>query len=534
MKPLKKSVYGVCALALAVGLAACSSEPTDDGKKKEGEGNGAAGSGEGGDLVIAMMSAPVNLDPHGVGDVASSQIQDLIYERLIQFDENRELEPVLAKDWKEEGNKLTFELQEGIKFHDGEDFNAEVVKKNIERIKDEDLASQRAFLFEKVSEINVLGDYEIEFVTEEPFVPLVYSFAHSGGSMISPASIDADYEAIEAGAKPYTKVSEKPAGTGYFKYDSGVAGSSEIVLKKNEDYRDGPPKLDSVTFKHVKEASTRLAEVESGNSHIADSVEVSLLNQLDNMQGAHLSVTDGIAGSYYGFNAKKKPFDNPDVRRAIAMAIDNKVIVDNIWNGQAILPTGPIPPGVFGYDESIQPLPYDPEKAKELLDKAGVKDLSFSITTNDNPQRKATAEYMQSELGKLGINVEVKEQEWATFLEATANGEHDMFILGWGAATGDGDYALEPLFHTDRQGAPGNRSFYSNTELDEILDQAAREEDEKVRLDLYKKAQEIVIEDAPVVYTNYTKYLKGIRDEVKNVRVDADDKYNLYETYIEK
>ncbi|WZX99783.1 glutathione ABC transporter substrate-binding protein [Bacillus sp. FSL W7-1360] len=521
----KKWLYAFSALVFAVVLASCSGSSTDKN----------ANSSEGGSLVIAMSSEIPGLDPHQINDIPSTQVQDQIYETLVTLNREMELEPVLAKSWEVNENKLTFQLREGVKFHDGEPFNAEAVKKNIERIMDEQISSLRAFLFEEIKEINVIDNYEIEFVTEEPFAPLIYSFAHSGGSMISPAMIDADYEAMKNGEQPFVTVNKNPVGTGYFKYESGVPGTSAIVLKRNEDYWGEKAKLDSVTFKTVSEGGTRIAEVFTGDSHVAEPVDISNVSQLEANSDADLLITDGISASNYGFHVEKEPFDNPDVRRAIAMAIDNEAILENIMDGYGQIASGPIPPGVFGYDESIEPIPYDPEAAKQLLADAGVENLSVKIMTNDNNEtRLQMAEYMQSALGEIGVDVEVVSQEWATYLESTGNGEHEMFILGWTSLTGDADYAMAPLYHTDKAGAPGNRSFYSNKELDQILEEAARELDENKRLALYKKAQEIAIEELPLVYTTYSQYLNAVRKEVKDFYRSADGKILLHETYIEE
>ncbi|MFP7289067.1 glutathione ABC transporter substrate-binding protein [Shouchella clausii] len=533
---VKKPFYGVMALTVAAGLAACSSEPDENTNTGDG-GEGAEESGQGGDLVVAMNSDIVALDPHQVNDVPSGQVQGQVYEGLIEFDENMELQPVLAKgyEWNDDGTALTFQLQEGVKFHDGAEFNAEAVKKNIERITDEALASQRAFLFEEISEINVINDYEIEFVTEEPFAPLVYSFAHNAGFMISPDVIDADYAAMENGEQPSTEVNANPAGTGYFKYESGQIGSSELVFKKNEEYWGEPAKLDSVTFKTVPDGNTRLAELETGSSHFIEPLDVSGVAQLEATDGAHLLETESISASYFGFNVEKEPFDDVRVRQAIAMAIDKNVIANDILDGFELPATSPVSPGVIGHDPNAEPLPYDVDAAKELLAEAGYEDgFEVTLSTNDSAARVDLAQYIQNQLADLNITVDINIQEWATYLDATGNGEHEMFILGWSSATGDADYALAPLFHSDSMGEPGNRSFYSNPELDAILDEAAKEVDEDKRNELYAEAQAILNEEVPVVFTTTKNYLNGVRDEVKNIAVSPSGDFLFHDTYIEQ
>lgn len=531
MKRFKRPFYSVVALTVAVGLTACTSDEPDEGTGESPDGGETTG--EGGDLVIAVQSDISGFDPHQVNDVPSGQIQNQVYEGLVAFDEDMNIEERLAESYDIEDNTLTFQLREGIEFHDGEAFNAEAVKANIERITDEDLTSQRAFLFEEITEINVLGEYEIEFVTEEPFAPLIFSFAHSGGNMISPAVIEEDYAAMENGEQPFTAVNANPAGTGYFKYESGGIGT-EIVLSKNEDYWGENALLDTVTFKVVPDGNTRVAEVSTGDSHIIEPLDISAIPQLESTDGASMLETQSISASYYGFNVEKEPFDNPDVRRAIAMAIDNNVILDNILEGHGIVANGPIAPGVVGYDESIEPIEYDPEGARELLEEAGIENLSISLMTNDSEARVDTATYIESALSEIGINLTINSTDFPTYLEASANGEHEMFLLGWSSATGDADYALAPLFHTENQGSAGNRAFYSNPELDELLDNAAKEIDEDTRAEMYKEAQEIIVQEAPVVFTTYSEYLNGVRDEVKGLKRSPTGDILLQEVYIEQ
>ncbi|MED4126948.1 glutathione ABC transporter substrate-binding protein [Shouchella miscanthi] len=532
MKRNKAPFYAVLALTTTLGLAACADDGQGDGGSSNGD-NGGDATGEaveGGDLVLSDQSDIVGLDPHQVNDVPSNHVQDQVYEGLLTFDENMDLQNVLAEDysWNDEGTVLTFQLREGVTFHDGAEFNADAVKANIERITDEEIGSQRAFLFDGIEEINVLGDYEIEFVLEEPDVAFLFSFAHSGGFMISPDVIEADYEAMEGGEQPFTAVNANPAGTGYFKYQSGTIGSSDLVFERNDDHWSGEPAiLDTVTFKTIPDASARLAELTTGDSHFIVT-DVAGLPQLEGIGDANLNVTDSISGTYFGFNTEVEPFDDVRVRQAIAMAVDKDVVIDSLLDGYGFPANSPVAPGVIGHDENAEALPFDVEAAKELLAEAGYEDgFSTSIMTNDAPARIQLAEYMQSALAEINIELEVQQVEWATYLDDTANGKHEMFILGWSSATGDADYALAPLYHTNNHGSAGNRAFYSNSELDAILDEAVKELDENARMDLYAEAQEIANEEVPLVFTHYLQYLHGIRDEVQGIVVTPTDNWKL-------
>ncbi|WP_152657486.1 glutathione ABC transporter substrate-binding protein [Oceanobacillus sp. CFH 90083] len=540
MKLSKKSLLLlVFGLLLSVVLVACASEPDEGGNNEDTEdASDDAAEGEatdGGELIIANQSDAVSLDPAGSNDVPSSNVQANIFETLVKLDGNMELQPGLATEWEAvEDNVWEFTLREGVTFHDGSEFNAEVVKANIERILDEDVASPRFFLYEMVEDIEVVDDYTVRFTTEYPFAPFPAHIAHNGGGMVSQDVIEADYEAMENGEEPGTYISENPVGTGFFKFDSWNPGS-EIRLVKNEDYWGEPAHLDSVVFKVVSEGLTRVAELQTGDSHIVDPLNTNDAAQVEGTDGVHVAPQESVSLSYIGFNTQKEPFDNPDVRKAINMAIDKSPIIDGIYNGYGIPAVGPLAPPVFGYDENAPGLEYNLEEAKQLLADAGYEDgFSTTIWTNDTQERVDAATNVQSQLQELNIDAEVEVLEWGTYLERTAQGDHEMFVLGWSTVTGDADYGLYPLFHSDNVGEPGNRTFLENDELDAMLEEARRAGDEETRLQLYSDIQAEIAELAPMLYLHHQELLLGVRDEVQGLTQLPTQILQLHDVYLEQ
>ncbi|MFC3041211.1 glutathione ABC transporter substrate-binding protein [Virgibacillus xinjiangensis] len=524
MKMTKKSLLLLAfALLLSLLLAACASEP-DEGGDTGSEGNGeenadgdesAAG---GNDLVIANLSDAVTLDPAGSNDTPSSDVQANIYETLVTQNQDMELQPGLAEEWElVEDNVWEFKLVEGVQFHDGTEFNAEAVKANIERVIDPEVASPRAFLYEMVTNVEAVDEYTVRITTEFPFSPLPSHLAHPGGGMVSPAVIEEDYAAMEEGEEPGSYINENPIGTGYFKFEKWEPGT-EIVLVKNEDYWDGEAQLDSVTFRVVPEDQTRIAELLNGDIHISNPLSPSDVAQVENEEGVRVNRQGSVSTNYIGFNTQKEPFDDERVRQAISMAIDKEQIVEGIFDGVGEPANGPLAPDVFGYNEDLEPLEYDRERAQELLAEAGYEDgFSTTIWTNDSRERIDAATNIQAQLSEIGVDVEVEQLEWGAYLEQTANGEHDMFVLGWTTVTGDADYGLYPLFHSSQQGNPGNRTFTDHEELDNLLDEARREEDQATREELYAEAQQFIVEDAPWIFLHHSEYLLGVREEVKGL-----------------
>lgn len=505
----------VLVFTLGTTLAACGGNGDDENGTDGSPPSDSADNGqdpvegvEGGDLKIAISAEPVQLDPHGSNDVPSSNVAQNIYETLVYHDENLEIQPRLAKEFHAvDDYTWEFNLRDDVTFHDGEPFNAEAVKANLERVLDEDFGSPRAFLFTMISEINVVDEYTIQIVTEEPFAPLPAHFAHSGGAIISPA-------AIEAENNGETTIATNPVGTGPFKFVSWDSGN-EIVLEKNEDYWGEPVKVDTVTFTVIEEDSTRLAMLERGDVHIADSVQPSDIARVEGSSNMELGQFESLSLAYIGFNTEKEPFNDVRVRQAISMAIDKNEIIEGVIDGVGIPAVGPIGPNVFGYNEDVSQLDYNVERAKELLAEAGYEDgFSTTIWTNDNRTRIDIAQVVQAQLAEIGVDMEIEVVEWGAYLEQTANGEHDMFILGWVTVTADADYGVYSLFHSEQHGDPGNRSFYTNEEVDRLLDEARRAPQEE-REAMYHNIMEYLVEEAPMVYLYHSEYLIGLSPSIQ-------------------
>lgn len=529
-------------VALTLVLAACAGDgEPDEGAAEAGadaageNGEGGAGSGTGGDLTIAVPSDAVTLSVHGSNDVPSINVQQNIFETLTTLDENQEVQPGLAEDW-EQVDDTTWDLylREGITFHDGAELTADVVKMNFDRLMDADIASPRAFLFEAVESVEVQDDYTVRMNLEFPYAPLLANLAHTGAAIMSPNIIEEDYAQMEEGGDADTYINQNPVGTGPFEFEEWTPGES-VVLTRNDDYWGEDAKLDSVTFKVVEEQSTRIAELETGTSHVADAIGPNNMSRVKGMPNASVLQEPSISLSYIGFNMQKEPFDDERVRQAISMAVNKEEIIEGVYNGVGLVASGPLAPSVFGYDESVEGLEYDPEKAQELLAEAGYEDgFETTIWTNDDEQRVDTAVAVQSQLEDIGIDVEVQELEWGAYLEKTAKGEHDMFILGWSNSTADADLGLYPLFHSSQVGDPGNRSFLENEEVDKILDEGRRATDPETRTAIYSEAQERLVELAPVLYLHHKEFLLGVDDSVKNFGIDALGLYQIKDAYIEE
>lgn len=550
---MKKFSFMALLGVLILILAACTDDSNVEEETTEGEG---AASEEGGTLTLAMPSDAVSMDPHGSNDVPSEQIRDTIYEPLLTQDENFEIVPVLAEEYEQiDDTTWEFKLREGVTFHDGSEFNADVVKANIERVKDVAKASPRSFLLDMVSEVNIIDDYTVELVTEYPFAPLANNLTHGAGKMISKDLIDADYQQAldEAGSELSLEeyyelraeggdeheavaneissfvgqlVESEPVGTNYFKFESRSPGEQTAVVR-NDDYWGDTALLDGVNFKVVSEPGSRIAELESGSSDAILATLSSNIERVDSNEDVTLLRNDSVSIDYIGFNTEKEPFNDPRVRQAITHAFDSEAVLEGVYNGSGTPAEAPLAPGVLGYSEDLEGLDYNMERAQELLDEAGVEDLTINLMVNDdNPERVDVALWLQESLSTLGITVNVEQVEWGAYLAATGAGEHDMFILGWSNSTGDPDNGIAPLFHSENIGDTGNRSFYNNPELDSILDEARQSTEESEREQLYMDAQQILVDEAPAIFIRHGENLNAHGNHVEGFEGDA---YNIFD-----
>jgi peptide/nickel transport system substrate-binding protein len=243
-----------------------------------------------------------------------------------------------------------------------------------------------------------------------------------------------------------------------------------------------------------------------------------------------------LSTNYIGFNVQKPPFNDVRVRQAIAHALDLEAMVRNVYMGAGAPGTGPINPRVWASAAArLRPFEFNPARARQLLAEAGYPNgFNTTFIANDgNTARIDTGEILQNMLRQVGINVDVRIIEWGAYLDMTARGEHDIYILGWVTVTGDPDYGLHATFHSENFGAAGNRSFYSNPEVDRLLDAGRRETNPQRREQLYIQAQEIIHRDVPWIFQWFGEDLNGARNNVRGFRLHPAGHHALWPVYFE-
>lgn len=506
-------------LLVSTALFGCSSDDSGD----NGDNGDSGDSGESKVLIFGRGGDSVSLDPIVVTDGESYKVTKNIFDTLVNFGEqDTDVNPGLATEWTaaEDGLTYTFQLEEGVKFHDGTDFNAEAVVKNFERWAggDADKFPYYGSMFggfkgdegHVIESVTATGDYEVEFKLKRPQAPFLKNLAMSSFGIASPTAFEAAGD----------KFGDDPVGTGPFKFVEWKRNDS-ITLEKNEEYWvEGEPKLDQVIFRSIPDNSARLNALLSGEIDLADGITPSDGKTIEENADLQLFERPSMNVGYLGLTNTREPFDDPKVRQAMNHAIDKQAIVDAFFEGRGEIAKNPMPPVINGYNDDIEAYDYNPEKAKELLAEAGLPDgfdmelYAMPVPRPYMPDGQKVAEAIQKNLADIGVNAKIVSFEWATYLEKAANGEADAFLLGWTGDNGDADNFLYVLLDQDNIGS-NNYAYYKNQELHDLLIKAQSEVDESVRNDLYMQAQEIIHEDAPwVPLAHSTPLLAGGKNVV--------------------
>ncbi len=472
-----------------------------------------AQSQEGGDLTIAMGADPESLDPIEVSSSPAAMVMMHTMETLFDMTPDGEIVPLLAEgyDVSDDGLRYDIYLHQGVEFHDGTYFDAEAVRYNLERFQDEE--APFSFLITEIVEVEVIDDYTVRLHTERPFAPLMAHLSHDFISMVSP-------EAVEEMGEDFAV---NPVGTGPFEFVSWSRGE-EINMVRFDDYWGENAYVDNLTFKIVPEDSTRVVMVETGEADATMFVPPRERDRLEGEEGVNVVQVPSVRTIYAGFNVMVEPFDDPLVRRALNYAVDNESIVEQVMQGAGRPSDAPISPDIFGYSQQER-YEYNPERARELLAEAGYPDgfeMTFHHPVGRYMMDDVIAQAIQSQLADVDVDVNLQTLEWATYLEfmnvPPEEAEHELFILGWGAVTGDADYGLYALFHSDEWVPHGsNRSYYGKDEVDQLLEEARINPDPEAREEIYAEAIELIWEDAPWIFLHSEVQINAVRDNVEGL-----------------
>lgn len=455
-------------------------------------------------ISIAMKADPKTLDPQKSIDTMSNKSITLIYDTLLDLDENLNLKPNLAESWERlDDCNVVFHLKKGVKFHNGEELKAEDVKFTLERAAS---SPQTLYLFKPITKVTVIDDYTVQVTTNKPFGALLNNLAAVQGGIVSKKAV------LEYG-DDYVN---HPVGTGQYKLKEWLPGN-RIVFEGFKDAYQGAPNFEELTYLTIPEVSNRMIALETGEVDVAFDIGIMDKETIENSNNLELVEVESPALLYLGFDQTNPIYQNKKLREAIAYAIDNQTFVDVVFRGSAVAGDSPLPKASPAYNRNVKKYNQDIEKAKKLLAEAGYPNgLDIELWCMDDGPRVDMCVIIQDQLKKIGINVEIKIFEFGAYVSKTALPNKELYFLSWNSS-GDGDVALYPLFHSSQHRAPGNRSFYSNKEVDKLLDKARVSVDEEERKSLYKEVQNILQEDLAIYALAYPKINLAKNKELKGL-----------------
>lgn len=499
-----------------------ASEPEETDSGTDDEAEDTDDNGAGGTLVFGRGGDSVSLDPSRTTEGETFKVTKNMLETIVGFEDGgTEIVPGLAHDWEvaDDGLTYTFELEEGITFHDDTDFNAESVVKNFERwaAGDESMFPYYASMFggfdgdesHVIESVTAEGDYTVVFKLKRPQAPFLKNLAMDMFAISSPTAFE------EMGDDEYER---NPVGTGPFKFVEWKPNDA-ITVEKNENYwKDGLPKLDTIVFRSIPDNTARLNALIAGEVDLIDGLNPSDGASIESNPDLQLIERPSMNIGYLGLTVIREPFDNKLVRQAMNHAIDKQGIIDAFFEGRAEIAVNPMPPSIEGYNDEIPGYEYDPEKAKALLEEAGYGDgfemelWAMPVPRPYMPDGQKVAEVMQKNLADIGITANIVSHEWATYLELAEKGEADAFMLGWTGDNGDPDNFLYVLLDEDNIGS-NNYTYFKNDEMHDLFIEAQTEVDQEKRNELYRQAQEIIHEEAPwVPLAHSTPLLAATKD----------------------
>lgn len=480
-------------------------------------------------IVVGLPSTIVTLDPANHRDRYTETVVRNIYDGLVTRTPDGTIVPEIASSWttNEDATVWDFKIRQDVKFHDGSPLTVEDVKFTFDRSFIEGAmegeTSPRKGLLGPLESVDIVDDETVRFTFSEPIPPFLMNLNHH--QIVSKSYLEA----------VGSDIATKPMGTGPFKFVEGTI-DERIVLERFDDYYGGSPDIPNagpapakqVVFDFIPETATRIAALQGGQVHIIQGLPPTMVPQLEQDANTEVYVADGTNLFMFEMNCQMKPFDDKRVRQAMNYAIDIELIVETVLGGYGAVVATSFLQGEYGLDESIKPYGYDPEKAKELLADAGYAD-GFDLVIDAREDLQDVAQAAASQLQEIGINASVRGWDMAILREAALAGERMMTFTSWGNSFLDPTGLTDPKLKTDDR---GNYSRYSNPELDEILTKAAGLPYSAEREELYRQAQAIIYEDAPMVFGYVGSVIEAARVEVEDFEPSIIGRVNLHRVWL--
>jgi peptide/nickel transport system substrate-binding protein len=496
----------VClALLLCLALSACTHKPAPD------------------TAVMIIESSPTNLDPRVGTDAQSERIDELIFDALVRRDEHFNLQPWVAESW-EIRDPLTyiFHLRHDVKFHDGHPLTSADVKWTFDSLISGKIRSAKTSTYRDVDHIETPDDYTVIFKLKQPFATLLWNLSDGAIGIVPYGATDS--------------LNQNPIGSGPYKFVK-MAADRYVWVERNDAYWGKKPKIPKIEFLVVPDPTTRALELRKGSADAAmNALTADTVVTLQKDPKLVVQKAPGTIYAYIGLNLRDPILKDVRVRQALAYAIDREPLIHYLWRDMARPANSILPPQSWAYDGNVQQYPHDPAKARRLLDDAGYKPgangVRFHLTmkTSTEESTRLLAAVLQQQLRDVGIALDIRSFEFATFYADVVKGSYQVYSLRWIGGNEDPDI-FENVFDS-ASFAPkrANRSFYSNPRVDELILEGRSTVDKEKRKKAYFEIQEIVARDLPYINLWYLDNVLVHSKRLRDVQMSPSGNYDFLAT----
>jgi peptide/nickel transport system substrate-binding protein len=464
-----------------------------------------------GEITIGYQVTMPHLDPHRNPAANVESVIRNMYECLVSFSKDvKTMEPQLATEWERiDDLTLQFKLREGVKFHNGEEFDALAVAYSLRRFKDPAVEAPYRSAYEVIDHVDVIDKYTVNVVTTKPDPVLLRRLAVYHANIVPPGYFT---------SASMEDIATKPIGTGPYKLVSWEEDEN-LVLEVNPDYWGDMPSIERVTIRAIPESGTRTSALLAGDVDLISKVSPDDYERINGSGSAAVRAREGNRVNFVYMMLSAEPFQNKLVRQAMNYGANIPGVVETVLKGRGFPRATWLNPWHQGYDPSVEPYPYDPDKAKELLAEAGYPDgfeTTLYTTMGRVPKDQEVGQAIGGQLEKIGVKAEVVPLEWGTYLDKCGPGNCDpMWMASWGNYLMDADGTLFTQLHSSSLAATTFEGGYKNEEIDALLEEARSIVDQEKRTELYTEVQKLAQEDPPVIFGYAIEDAYGVSDKVE-------------------
>jgi peptide/nickel transport system substrate-binding protein len=492
----------VLLLAITLVLGGCAGKSSNGGSSSQGK-----------QLIVSIPSDAGTLDPGVSMDNSAWKITYPTYEKLVAYDGSKTtVKPSLAKSWEisDDGLTYTFHLEKGHKFSDGTPVDANAVKFSFERTLK--IAKGPSDLYSIIKNITVVDDYTVKFELKNNFPPFISTLAANYGGIVNPKVKEHE----QNGDLGQNYLASHTMGSGPYELSDYKKGQYyKLTVNK---YSKVKPKIQTVYFQISTDVSGERLKLKKGEIDIAEGIPTDQIKELENTEGITVVKQPSLLVDYVYMNIGKgnKALKNKTFRQGLSEAIDYQSIINQTMQGFASEFRGPVPKGLWGHDPNAKMYTYNKEDAKKLIDQSGFAGTELNLLYSDHlPYWEQLALAIQSNLKDVGVKVKLTKVAYATMRDKIDAGDFDLCLGVWSPDYGDPYMFMNYWFDSSNWGLAGNRSFYKNDQVDQLVRKAASISDQNERAKLYKQAQDIINEDAVYIYLDQREFALPMRSNVK-------------------